>query len=357
MPAEAGERTEAPTPRRRREARQKGQIARSQDLTAVVILLASLLALRLLCPHMGAVLLNVFHRALTDPAVTDPNQASPLAVAVFTQAAAVVAPILGVVLVAGLAAVWAQVGWIFTVQPLTPNLGKLNPISGITRLFSGRSVASMLINVGKLALVGSVAYATLIGSADRVLYASQLEFESVVVVTLELMFTLALRLVLVLLLLAIIDYVYQRYRHEKDLKMTKEEVKDELRSMEGDPVVKQRRRRVQQQLALQRLRRDVPKADVIVTNPTHVAVAIQYDAQTMPAPRVVAKGGDYLALRIRQIALQLGIPIVERPPLARMVYSEVEVGQYIPEKFYQAIAEILAYVYRLTGKSMAGAVS
>ncbi len=320
----------------------------------MVVLLAALLILRLLGPRMWGGLLSVFTRAFGDPTVTDPDQASPFATAAFVEAVKIVAPVLAVVLVAGLAAVWAQVGWNFTLQPLTPNLGKLNPIGGIQRMFSGRSVATMLLNLGKLALVGSVAYATLIGSADRILYASQLEFESVVVVTMQLMYTLALRLILVLLVLAIIDFVYQRYRHEKDLKMTKEEVKDELRSMEGDPVVKQRRRRVQQQLALQRLRRDVPKADVIVTNPTHIAVAIQYDADTMPAPRVVAKGGDYLALRIRQIAAQLSIPIVERPPLARLMYAEVEVGQYIPEKFYQAIAEILAYVYRLSGKSLTG---
>jgi flagellar biosynthetic protein FlhB len=153
------------------------------------------------------------------------------------------------------------------------------------------------------------------------------------------------------LVTALLDFAWQRYRHERDLMMTREEVRDELRNMEGDPAVKRRRRQLQMQLAMHRLRKDVPKSDVVVTNPTHFAVAIQYNADSMIAPRVVAKGADYAALRIRQIALRHGIPIVERKPLARALFDAVEVGQYIPERFYRAIAEILAYVYELTGRS------
>ena len=169
------------------------------------------------------------------------------------------------------------------------------------------------------------------------------------------MFELCMQLSAALLVLALLDLAWQRYRHERDLRMTKEEVKDEMRSMEGDPAVKRRRRQLQLQLAMQRLQRDVPTADVVVTNPTHVAVAIGYDVETMAAPKVVAKGADHIAIRIRQIAAQHGIPIVERKPLARALFEAVDVGQYIPEKFYKAIAEILAYVYELTGRSpMAG---
>jgi len=159
-------------------------------------------------------------------------------------------------------------------------------------------------------------------------------------------------LTLVMLILALFDYAYQRYRHERDLKMTKQEVKDELKNMDGDPKIKQRRRRVQMELAMQRLRAAVAKADVVVTNPEHLAIALEYDAERMNAPVVVAKGADYAALRIRQLAAAAGVPMVERRALARAMYDVVRVGQEIPERFYQAIAEILAYVYEVTGKGL-----
>ncbi len=167
----------------------------------------------------------------------------------------------------------------------------------------------------------------------------------------EVVFEVALRMALVLLVLGLIDYAYQRWRLEQSLRMTRQEVRDELKRMEGDPLIKQRRRQLQQQLAVQRINLDVPKADVVVTNPTEYAVALRYDEVTMQAPRVLAKGRDYLALRIRQVAEQHGVPIVQRPPLARALYATVEVGQEIPPQFYRAVAEVLAYVYRITGKA------
>ena len=354
MPADEGDKTEPPTPRRRREARQKGQVARSQDLTAVVTLIVGLLVLELTGSRIWGRLLLIMQRSLSDQDLTDPDKAAPYASALFVEISKIVGPMFVIVMVAGIAVLVAQVGLNWTLQPLVPSLNKLNPISGIKRLFSGRSAAMMFINLGKLAIVGGVAYLTLLGSAEQILFASLLGSVNLLGMAAALVFKLGIRVGLVLLILALIDFAYQKYRHEKDLKMTKEEVKDELRSMEGDPVVKQRRRQVPQQLAMQRLRRDVPQADVVVTNPAHLAIAIAYDAETMPAPKVVAKGADYLALRIRQIAAQLSIPIVHRPPLARLIYDEVDTGQYIPEKFYQAIAEILAYVYRLSGKAPVG---
>jgi flagellar biosynthetic protein FlhB len=167
------------------------------------------------------------------------------------------------------------------------------------------------------------------------------------------MFDLALRVAAVLLTLGIIDYFYQRWKHNRDLRMTRQQVKDEMRQAEGDPEVKRRRLRIQQQIALQRISTAVPKADVIVTNPEHISIAIQYDPARMNAPKVLAKGADFLAMRIRQIAMQHGIPIVERKPLARALYKHVAVNQEVPPEYYKAVAEILAYVYRLTGKAVA----
>jgi flagellar biosynthetic protein FlhB len=230
-------------------------------------------------------------------------------------------------------------------------LNKISPLSGLQRMFSVRSVMLAVVSFGKLLVVAVVAYLTLSGSADAVINAFIFGFHDVFVLGSMLMFRLGMRLAVALLILALLDLAWQRYRHERDLRMTKEEVKDELRSMEGDPLVKRRRREVQLQLIIQRLRKDVPTADVVVTNPTHVAVAIRYDTETMIAPKVIAKGADLIALRIRQIAAEFGIPIVERPPLARALYESVDVGQYVPERLYRAIAEILAYVYELTGRS------
>jgi len=244
----------------------------------------------------------------------------------------------------------AQVGLLLTWYPLLPSLSKINPLSGLKRLFSIRSVMLAVTSFGKLLVVALVAYLTLSGSAAAIIHAFTFGFRDVFTLGSTLMFRLGMRLAVALLILAILDFAWQRYRHERDLRMTKEEVKDELRSMEGDPHIKRRRREVQLQLIIQRLRKDVPTADVVVTNPTHVAVAIRYDAEAMIAPKVVIKGADRIALRIRQIAAEFGVPIVERPPLARALYESVEVGEYVPERLYRAIAEILAYVYELTGR-------
>jgi len=242
-----------------------------------------------------------------------------------------------------------QVGTLFSLQPLVPRLSKISPLNGFKRLFSSRMLMMAAANLGKLVVVALLIYMMFMQSTAPIIYAFTLEFRDAFRLGSSLAFELGMRLSVALLVLALLDLAWQRFRHEKDLRMTKEEVKDEFRSMEGDPRIKSRRRQLQYQLALQRIRKDVPQADVIVTNPTHVAVAIQYEARNMPAPKVIAKGGDQMALRIRQIAAEWGIPIVERRALARALFESVEIGQYIPERFYRAIAEILAYVYELSG--------
>lgn len=351
MPAEAEARTEPATPRRRNEARSKGNVARSHDLVAAVLLLTGILALRWIGPDIWKNLLLVLQHSLTWEAAESGRELLPRAFLIGGQMLRALAPMLLLLLVVGLVVLYAQIGWLVTFEPVKPKFDKLNPVNGFMRLLSGRTVAGLFTNLGKLLVVAVVAVITFIQDRDAILFAFTLGFPDVVLHGGHLLFRLGIRLAAVLLIMAIIDYAYQRYRHEKDLRMTKEEIKDEMRSMEGDPDIRRRRRKIQMQLAVQRIKRAVPKADVVVTNPEHVAVAIQYDADTMPAPRVIAKGADYLAQRIRQVAAEFGVPIVQRPPLARAMYESVEVGQYIPEKFYQAIAEILAYVYELSGRS------
>ncbi|MFQ6048862.1 MAG: flagellar biosynthesis protein FlhB, partial [Phycisphaerae bacterium] len=259
-------------------------------------------------------------------------------------------PLMLVVAAIGLAANVAQVGWLLTGHPLIPSLSKINPLAGLRRLVSIRALVRLLISLAKIVLVGAVAYLTIRQQIGPIVHSLRLDHRLLLVLAGQMLFTLGVRLGLVLLVLAIVDYAWNRYKHEQDLRMTKEEVKEELRRMEGDPVVRQRRRRVQMQLTLQRMGIEVPRSDVVITNPTEVAVAIRYQAETMSAPRVVAKGQGLLARRIRQLAIQHGVPIVERPALARALYRIVEVGQEIPPQFYRAIAEILAYVYELAGR-------
>lgn len=351
MAAGAEERTEAPTPKRRREAREKGQVARSQDLPAAVLMFSAFVALGIVGPALWQSMAAILTSALAPEVPHSLDNLLPFVAAIGVELGERLGLFLLIIFVATLVSLFAQVGWLFTLQPLVPSLSKINPLSGFQRLFSVRSVMRAAISFGKLLVVGAVAYVTLSGSAAAIVYAFSLGFHDVIRVGAALTFELGIRLGVAMLVLALLDVAWQRYRHETDLRMTKEEVRDELRSMEGDPYIKRRRRQVQMQLAAQRLRKDVPTADVIVTNPTHVSVAIRYDAETMAAPKVVAKGADYLALRIRQIAREHGIPIVERKPLARALYASVEPGEYIPERFYRAIAEILAYVYELTGRT------
>lgn len=346
----ADDKTEPPTPRKRQEARRRGQVARSQDLTAAVLLLTGFLSLALIGPGLWQTFLDITRAGLSGEPFPRPEELLPFARTVAMEPLKWVVPFMLLLFVAMVVTLLCQVGLLFTGQPLIPSLDKLNPINGLKRLFSIRSVMLAAVNFGKLLVVGWVAYATMAERADAIIHAFMFESHAVFSLGASLMFHLTMRLGVALLILALLDFAWQKHRHEKDLRMTKEEVKDELRSMEGDPQMRRRRRDVQLRLALQRLRQDVPKADVVVTNPTHVAVAIQYDTETMAAPKVVAKGADLVASRIRQTAMEFGVPIVERPPLARALYESVDVGQYIPQRLYQAIAEILAYVYELGGR-------
>ena len=345
--------TEPPTARRRTEARNNGQVARSQDLSASVLLIGGLVFLRYIGPDMWNRLLAIYRTAFFSEQAGDRNQLIPLATAAAIEMFKMLAPFMALMVVLTVVVTYAQVGLLWTLKPLVPNLKKLNPITGFGRIFSAKSLVQLVQNLGKLAVVFVVFYLVVKGMLDEIVFALSLDYAATFGLAAQLVFRLGIALGVVLFILALFDFAYQRYRHEKDLKMTKEEVKDEMRSMEGDPVVKRRRRELQMQLAVQRLRKAVPQADVVVTNPTHVAVAIRYDAKTMGAPKVTAKGADHMALRIRQIAAAAGVPIMERPPLARMLYENVEVGREIPERFYQAIAEILAYVYELTGRKLA----
>jgi flagellar biosynthesis protein FlhB len=349
MHDDGDDKTEQPTARRREEAREEGQIARSADLTAAAGLLAALLLLKAFGPGLFGSWLGMTRSLGEYPGVTT-DALGPWAVRVAQSAATILAPLLGLLLVITIAATASQSGLVLTWKKLTPNLDRLNPVSGAKRLCSGETVSRLCLGLLKVAAVALVAYVTIQGQLGAVLATGGLEARGVFALAAETLWTLALRLGVVLLILGIVDYLIQRWRLERQLRMSKQEIKEELKKMEGDPLIKQRRRQLQHRLALQRIQSEVPKATVVVTNPTHYAIALRYDEQTMSAPRLVAKGKDFLAERIRLIAQQNRVPIVERPPLARALYAGVEIGHEVPPTFYRAIAEVLAYVYRLAGR-------
>ncbi len=351
--------TEAPTPRRREEARERGQIAKSQDLCAAVGLLAAMIALNVFGPDMVKSMLNIMREMLgyTGPDTVQPSSMMGHSWIGLILTAKLTVPLCLTLMVVAVLASVAQVGLVFTFHPLEPKLEKLNPISGFSRIFSMESLVKLGINLIKVTIVGAVAYITIKDRMAQIVNITQLDYVQLGGFAGEMIYMLGIRLAIILLVIAIFDYCYTRFSIERQLRMSKQEIKEEMRRMEGDPLVKERRRRVARQLAMQRMQHAVPKADVVITNPTELAIAIKYDAETMAAPRVVAKGAGYMAARIRQIAIKSGVPIIERKPLARAMYKTVEIGQEIPPAFYKAVAEILAYVYELAGKKSITGIS
>lgn len=360
MAENGGDKTEAPTPRRRTEAREQGQIARSHDLTAAILILASMMLLNGFGPHLVTALRSLLTELLSPGSLADTRTgpATDAALRAVFLIAGAIAPLLVAMAVIAILANLAQVGLNFNPQRLSFNLGALNPMRGLKKLLGGsRGFARLALDILKILLLGAVGYSAIHDRLAQIVMVQQLAFMQIFLLGADVVYSIGIRIGIALLLLAIIDYTYQRWQLEQELKMSKQEVKDEMRSMEGDPKVKQRRRQIAIQNATQKLKKEVPKADVVVTNPTEFAVALKYDQNSMQAPRVIAKGQGYMAQRIREIAIGAGVPILERKPLARALFKLVEVGQEIPEQFYSAVAEILAYVYELTGKARLRKVS
>lgn len=348
MAEDMGERTEAPTARRRNEARNRGQVAKSQDLSAALDLIGALLVILTLGGMMsreGGFLMRRMLEELDGSIVEKTYEPALYLVAI--QLAKILLPGLALLVLVGFASQYIQVGFNLTTEPLMPKFSRLNPLSGLGRLFGVRNAMKAGVNSFKVVLILIVGYQVIAGILPRLATLPMMTTAAAATVIGDAIVRLAIWLLVVLLVLGLIDWGYQKWQHTKDLRMTKADVKDERRSMEGDPQVKSARFKMAQKIAMQRINSAVPKADVIVTNPTHFSVAIKYDAQTMRAPKVVAKGADYLAFRIREVATRNAVPIVERPPLARALYAGVEVGHEVKPEHYQAIAEILAFVYRM----------
>jgi flagellar biosynthetic protein FlhB len=348
----AGEKTEKATPKRREEARKKGQVAKSQDLNGAVVLLAGLLALGVTGAGTAQRLGDGVRYALGAAAGRDPVTAGTVGDILMQSgrtAALSLAPVVAACAVAGVLVSLLQVGIKPKTEALKPDAKRINPATGFKRIFGKDAIFETVKNVLKVSLVGAVVLGSLlphISDYAALVGMSPLRFGAEAARNVR---ALALRAGFVYLLIGIVDYLYQRWRHEKSLKMDKQEVKEEAKGQDLPAEVRQAIRRRQREAARARMMADVPTADVVVTNPTHFSVALKYDGQSA-APKVVAKGQDLLALRIREIAAEHGVPIVPDPPLARSLHASVEVGQLIPEELFQAVAQVLAYVYRVAGR-------
>jgi len=357
MPEQNGEKNQEPTQHRRQQAREKGQVARSQDFSSALLLVAGTATLML----MGGSVVGAFgmlaERQLGGPAwlSSDPAFLLQQCRLIVDQMAEVLLPIFALLMLYGIAVNVMQVGFLFLPDKLAADFSRIHPLQGARRLFSLTSVMRLAFGMLKVLVVAAVAAVSLYRHWEQILTLTALSIPEIAAFLGDLIVWTILQIGLALLLLALLDYAYQRWKQEQDLRMTHQEVREEMKNLQGDPQVIARRRAVQRQLALNRLSSTVPQADVVVTNPTELAIAIRYDPGTMAAPIVSAKGAGLIAQRIRRIALEHDIPIVENKPLARRLYREVDENRPIPDDLYGAVAELLAYVYKLKGKKVPAA--
>lgn len=347
------ERTEEPTEKRRREFREEGQVAQSQEINSALLFLSLLLLWYFYMPDFWERLqsfLAYFWREAGTFALT-PESVVHLLLTILVRFAVLLWPFMLLAFLVGIAATALQIGWLFTLKPLQPKISKMNPIKGAGKMVSKKALMEVLKSLMKLAVVVIIVATTVRNNLESLLLLPQASLGS----TLELYIYLAgmvmLKCSLLLIIVAVIDYLYQRYEMEEQMKMTKKELKDEHKETEGDPQLKQKMKSIQKEMANKRMMQEVPESDVVITNPTHVAVALAYRRDEMDAPQVVAKGEDQLAQRIRSLARENEVPVLENPPLARAL-NKVEVGDAIPQDMYKAVAEILAYVYNLKGQRL-----
>lgn len=346
------EKTEPATPKKRQEARKKGQVAKSMELPGALILLFSFLAFLMFGSFLKERFFLLFTSAFHDYMVMDLtiSNVTSMFSRLGWESLLMLSPIFLISVIVATLGNYLQIGFLLTGEPLMMKFSKINPLEGAKRLFSLRSVIEMLKSLLKMSVVGVFVFTTLWSEKNALLALSHVPLANILGYVSKITISLGLKIGIILVVLAFFDYLFQRFEFEKSLRMSKQDIKDEYKKSEGDPLVKGKIKERQRKLALQRMMQEVPKADVIITNPTHYAVALQYEAGKMEAPKVLAKGTDFIALKIKEIAKEHGIVTMENRPLARALYDQVEIGEAIPADLFQAVAEVLAYVYKMKGK-------
>ncbi len=344
------ERTEKATAKRRADFREKGQVAQSKEVHTAVLLSTTLLFWFFYAPRfwnqLSSLTSGLWNKA--GEFTVSPDAIVDLTGFILQKLAFLIGPLLLLVLVISFFSSFLQIGWLFTTKPLIPDIAKLDPIKGAKKFFSKKSLVEVIKSLAKVLLVGAVAYSTVIDKFDGALILVDMDVNQTLLFVGKVAALILLKCCGILIFLAVLDYMFVRWSMEQQMMMTKQETKEEFKEAEGDPHVKSRIRSIQFQIARKRMMAEVPKADVIITNPTHISVALAYRRGEMEAPQVVAKGADHLAMKIREIARENGVPIIENVPVARALHK-VEIGSSIPEEMFKAVAEILAYVYTLKG--------
>ncbi len=353
-----GEKTEQPTAKKLNDARKKGQVAKSKEIASALGLFSFFIILKLYVGSVGSSFIMGFHAVYNQiPDVIKNYNGDIPAAAIGTlvrgmmqQLGLIVVPFLLAGFVVAFLSDLVQVKWRPTTQPLRPKPNKLSPMNGLKRLFSVNSLIELLKSVIKLVVIGYVVYSYLKDRVGEIFLLYDIALSQAIGLIGEVVIDMGIRIAAVYMVVAYADYRYQKWKFRDDMKMTKQEVKDEYKNMEGDPQVKGKQKQRMREASMRRMMQQLPEADVVITNPTHYAVAIKYDPDKYDAPYVIAKGEDFLAQKIKDVAKENHIEIVENKPLARMLYANVEIGGLVPPELYQAVAEVLAFVYHLKGK-------
>ena len=349
---EGGEKTEEPTSKKLSDARKEGKVAKSKEIVNGVSLLGFFLALRIFFGFAGVRISDIFRWIYTIMPDIE-NTKGGLTIQVFigilrpllAKTLIILMPFLLIGFAADFVTNLVQVGWKPTLKPLEPKLSKFNPISGFKRIFSKQSIVNLIFAIAKIGLVCFIAYTSIKDQAKTLFLLYDIALNAALSLIFDIIVDTGIKISVVYIFLGLADYAYQRWKFKDDMKMTKQEVKDEYKNTEGDPQIKGKQRQRMMESSQRRMMKNVPQADVVITNPTHIAVAILYDNTKDEAPRVVAKGEDYLAKKIKDLAKESDVPIVENKPLARALYATVDIDETIPPELYQAVAEILAVVY------------
>lgn len=347
-----GEKTEDATPKKIKDSRKEGSVAKSKELNNAISILALFLTLRFGVSFVGNRLVVVFPKYWTQINSLLSNDFDiPAALNVLTELAQDVvittAPFLLVGVVIAFLSNKVQFKWMVTAKPMMPKLNKINPLSGFKRIFSGRTLFELVKTIVEMILIGYVAYQVLVDHSNELFVLYDVSIQQALSILMNVIWDLGIKICIVMVVVGFVDFLYQRYKHKQDLKMTKQEVKDEYKNSEGDPQIKGKQKQRMRQASQRRMMASIPEADVVITNPTHFAVALRYDANEHSAPVVTAKGTDFLAAKIKEVAKEHGVEIVEDKALARMLYYNVELDREIPPELYKAVADILAYVYNL----------
>ena len=352
------EKTEQPTAKKLDDARKEGQVAKSQEIAQAFSLLALFVILRISYGFLGTNFNQLFARVYNNIPNVSRTYDGMLPVAYITSILSNAlfffffqcAPFFLIVFLIAFLSDFVQVGYKPTSKPLQPKLSKLNPVSGLKKNFSTRKLFELAKSILKLALMSVVIYSYFIGRTESIFLLYDMPLKQAIALMGNMVIDLGLRIAAAYMVIAFADLIYQRRKFTKDMMMTKQEVKEEMKNSEGSPEIKGAQKRRMMEASRRRMMQQLPQADVVITNPTHYAVAIKYDAKEADAPIVIAKGADYVAQKIKEIARENNVEIVENKPLARMLYANVEIGEMVPPELYKAVAEVLAYVYHLQGK-------